>query len=203
MSDVLSQKKAGIARKEFRLTDTSVFIRERKNQKEWEYSVPYENIGFETVIKKEINTNKAFIVTAVLFAISLAGVAMLFIHPPQAKDRVMYFTMPLFAVLFAFLTVKGWLQRNLVYEYLTGGHKTIELFKDSPDLESYAAFKTALYEKVKTFHKKRLLYDEDMNTPFELFAERIYWLKRINAINEEEIQEFQRKLNTHQHRHLN
>jgi hypothetical protein len=203
MNEVLLQKKFGIGKKEFRLTENALAIRERKNQKEWEYSVPYEKIGFDTVIKKDLSTARGFWISVTLFVIGLVGMALLLIYPPQAKDRAMYGTMPLLTALVGLLTIKAWRQRNLVYEYLTGGEKNIEFFKSTPDEASYEAFKAALYERIKTVHKKRLLYDVDLNMPFETFADRIKWLKRMNAISDEEIQDFRRRLRQHQYRHLN
>src|SRR6478735_3155840 len=163
MNEVLRQKKFSITKKEFRLTETGVSINERKDQKEWEYTVPYEKIGFETVVKKDLANSKAFWMVAILFVFCLAGIVMLFVHPPEEKDKLMYVVVPGFAVMMGFLTIKGWLQRNLVYEYLTGGEKTIEFLKDEPNEAEYYRFKSALYDRIKAVYRKRLLYDADMN----------------------------------------
>ena len=128
---------------------------------------------------------------------------MLFVHPPEDRNRSMYVFVPLFTVLMGFLTIKGWLQRNLIYEYLTGGEKTIEFLKNEPNETEYSRFKSALYERIKAVYKKRLLYDADMNAPFEMFEDRIKWLRDIDAIGEDEVQDFKRKLQAHQQRHFN
>lgn len=203
MSEVLVQKKFGIARKEFRLTETGIAIHEKKNRHEWEYSVPYDRIGFETIIKKDNSTRYMPYAMGIVFIASLAWMLMLIIHPPMGKDQVNYMTAGIGILLFGMLTNKGWLQRNLSYEYLTGGEKTIEFFRNEPNERAYDQFKLALYEKMRGLHKKRLFHAADMNLPFEMHAERIEWLKHINAINEEEIHDFKRRLYQHQQKNWN
>lgn len=203
MDDQFKQKIFGIAKKEFTLTDNGLFVKDRKTHSEWEYMIPYTSIGHESTIKKETTAYRAFVVVCVLCALSFVWLVYLIVNPPPVGYREGYFTAPLFAVTFGLLAVKGWLQRNTAFEYLTGGIKTVELLLNCPNKEEYEDFKAALYDRIRNCHKQEFLSQANLNVPIEAHLQHIEWLKRMNAISDEEIAEFRQRLLQHQTKYLN
>ena len=202
MNATLRQRKAGLARKEFFLGDESLLIRETKRLQQWEYHVRYEDIGFETMIKRDIASKYAHYPLSVLSLATLLLIVACALRPGLLAP-VSYVSLGIWTLLLSFMTAKAWLQRNTVYEYLTGGAKTLEFFRHAPDEADYTAFINALYSRIRATHRKRLLDDADMNLPMEMHEAGIAWLKKIHAVNEDDIRAFERRLAMYQKRQWN
>jgi len=202
MNEVLTQKRVGLASKEFKLTDTGILVRETRQAQQWEYKVAYDDIGFDTMIKRDMSTKYVHLILSVLFGGSLVVLIACLLRPGVIAP-VNYISLGIWIILSGFLCIKAWLQRNTSYEYLTGGSKTLELFMNLPDEEAYNTFLSALYGRIKATHRKRLLDDADMNLPLEMHEPGIAWLKKIEAVSDEDILAFKRRHIMHQKRHWN
>jgi hypothetical protein len=197
MDEVLKQRRIGLASKEFKLTDGGILVRETRRAQQWEYRVSYNDIGFDTMIKRDLSTRYAHIIMSVLFVASLILLIASLLRPGLISP-VNYISLGGWIILSGFLCIKAWLQRNTSYEYLTGGSKNLELLMDVPDERTYNAFLSSLYDRIKATHRKRLLDDADMNLPLEMHEASIAWLKKIDAVSDEDILAFKRRHSMHQ-----
>ena len=185
MDNVKLIQKTTVGRNEFTLEDDVIHIKSKKNGQKWDYTVRYEQIGFE-IMRKVDTRNKigVYILTACTVLLGAMGGYALLTTPTGNEKSKIWFSMACFSV-FIIVTIKGWLARNVEYLYLTGGNKNIEMFSNVPNEAVVESFVEEINTRTRKKHLGNYLRVANRLSPDAQVAQ-LDWLVSIGAISEQE-----------------
>ncbi|AMM51874.1 hypothetical protein TH61_12760 [Rufibacter sp. DG15C] len=175
-----------LTKKEFYLERTGVKVISKSASENLEYTVKYEEIGFDQVKKQE----KGALFPAIFFWLMVALDLFLLYDTYINEEGVAMQGFWAFAGLFfGAMAVMATMQINRKVIFLTGGSKVLELLSNNPSTQEVDAFIEALYERIKNVYKSKYAVI-DPNLPEELMMERINWLFEMGVITQEEQEDY-------------
>jgi hypothetical protein len=130
----LSQKTLNDKRT-FQILEDRIFIKTWSFKENLEYSIKFDELGFDIFRKKEKRTLTAFYIFLALDALYIS----LLIISILDKDKMIGFWVATL-LFFIPLTILSYIQRYKNLVYLTGGSKNLELMNDKPNLETVNNF---------------------------------------------------------------
>ena len=147
-----------------------------------EYSIQFEELGFDLVKKRVKSANipfYCFLVFDLLYVwLLITSVA----SKEPFKQQLFWLGALLF---FSVVTVLAFYSRNKDVIYLTGGQRTLELFATRPDSHTVVAFIASIHQAMRHYYKdKAACFDQ--NLPYEVRLARLEWLseKQVISLNE-------------------
>ena len=147
-----------------------------------EYTIKFEELGFELVKKRVKSANIPFYCFLVfdLFYVGLLSTSVACKEP--FEQQLFWLGALLF---FSVLTVLAFYSRNKDVVYLTGGKQTLELFATRPDKHIVAAFIASIHQAMRRYYKEKAACF-DQNLPYEVRLARLEWLseKQVISLNE-------------------
>jgi hypothetical protein len=173
-------------KKELYLERTGVKVISKSLQENLEYTIKYEELGFDQV-KKQV---KGGLVGAIFFGLLVVLDLFLlvdsFFNQPDVALQVMW---ALIGVFFGTMMVVALMQNYRKVIYLTGGTKALELLTNKPSTQEVNAFIDALYDRIKGVYKTKYAVI-DPNLPEDFMMERINWLFEMGVITKEEQEDY-------------
>ncbi|WP_210490654.1 hypothetical protein [Rufibacter aurantiacus] len=176
------KQRAQFTKKEFYLEKTGVKVVSKTLQENLEYTIKYEELGFEQVKKQEKGAMIGVIFFGLLLLLDLYLLVDALINGERLVEVLMWAAS---AVFFGFLTVFALQSLNKEVVYLTGGTKVLELFRSSPSKGEVDNFIAALYEQIKCYYKNKFGNIEP-HLSREVHLARFEWLMEMGYIDEEE-----------------
>lgn len=150
-----------------------------------EYRIRYEDMGFELVKKRE----KAALLPACLLSlfsgISLYSFVVSFLHEGAGPVALLWISATLVSMVLAALAFSH-TNRDLVL--LTGGAKTLELFRGSPSNMEVDNFILSIHAHIQAYYKNKYGVVEQ-HLPQEVLIERFGWLREMGILSQEEHEE--------------
>jgi hypothetical protein len=190
MENVLLVQKTVIGKNEFTLEKDCIHARQKKNGEKWEFRMPYEQIGFDTVRKSDNQLKYALYICAplaVMFVIALVSSVIV------GRNKPVELLLFVFGIaFFTFFAMKSWVGRNIEYIYLQVGQKRIEMFSNVPDEQAVQNFIEEIHTRIRAKHKENFFKQPD-SIPLEIRIRQLNGLIAINAITEAERDDYLRK----------
>lgn len=187
----LHQKTFGDKR-HFKLSDDRVYIKTSTFKENLEYSLKYDELGFDIFKKRDKNAQGAFY-AFIAFDILYIYLLITSILDKDKPSMIAFWVAAL--LLFGLFTILSFQSRHKNLVYLTGGFKVLELMNDKPNESEVSNFIEQIHAKMKSYLKEKHI-QIDTTMPKEYHISQFKWLKEIKAINHEEYEELIQELDT-------
>lgn len=176
----LNQKQPLIER-EAKITETKVIYRSVIFGREFEVSVPYEDLSRdkETYIKTIQYSN---VIIGILSFFTF--VSLLFKNDKDFDNNAWMFWAALLTVAIAAYI----LTREVLWKVRVQNNTYLFFFKEKPDKETVNEFIETLFETRDKYLRETYFFEATKNLPYESQKNNIQWLRRIGAINRDEFQ---------------
>ncbi|WP_205502217.1 hypothetical protein [Rufibacter psychrotolerans] len=178
------------SKKEFTLGSTGVHVVSHSLRENLEYTVRYEDLGFDLVKRRE----KTALVPAILLSLFFFLEAYLLVdsiyHQQRPAEIIMW---ALSAAFFGVVAGMAFFQNNKDTVYLTGGAKVLEFSRHKPSTEAVETFIYHVHAQIRAFYKRKYGVI-DPNLPQDVLWERFKWLQEIGVITQEELEDLYMQL---------
>lgn len=174
-----------LSSKEFYLRKSGIRVINKNWKEDLEYRIRYEDLGFELVKKRE----KAALLPACLLSlfsgISLYSFVVSFLHLGAGPVPLLWISATLVSLVLAVFAFSH-TNRDLVL--LTGGNRTLELFRGKPTNLEVDHFIMSLHAHMQAYYKDKYGVIEQ-HLPQEELLERFGWLREMGILSQEEHEE--------------
>ena len=185
------EQKRMFGRKKFRLNDNNVEIYDKKINEEIEFSVDYLDLGVDTVKKSIKNSMFVELFFWAFFLIQFGLLIESLVFESENKGMLVFWSLGSGFFLGMIFLIRWQPGKKLIY--LTGGQKSIEFFQEKPNKKAVETFIGELKNRIRKAYKNEYLKWED-KTPVEQKIGQLEWLKRIKILDENDFEEFMRKV---------
>ena len=172
-------------KKEFLLTKAGVRVISKEINENLEYTIKYEELGFDIIKKREKTAIFPAIVLLFFFLLEMYLLIDAIVHRESSAQIVMWL---LSAVFFGLIAGLAFYRTNKDVVYLTGGAKVLELIRDKPSVQIVDHFIQNIHAAMRVRYKNKFAII-DHHLPQEMQIENLRWLKDLGVIDEEEHEE--------------
>ncbi|TAG24798.1 MAG: hypothetical protein EAZ32_11065 [Cytophagia bacterium] len=187
----LYQKTFGDKR-HFKLSDDRIDINTKSFKENLEYSIKYEELGFDVFRKREKNAQGAFIFFLALDLLYICMIIVSYLEKDKPSMIAFWVGALFFFGIFTIITYKF---RHNSWVYLTGGFKVLEIMNDKPSEDDVQKFIENIHSRMRSYLKKKHT-DIDISMPKDYYVSQFKWLKEIKAIDDIEFKELITELDT-------
>jgi hypothetical protein len=170
---------------EVNIEDNHLTVKRKTQKEDLDYQIKFEELGFELFKKVDRSTNFGFYFFGISNILMIYGLFKAITgHEPLSSILICISCI----VLFGFLCVSAYKERNKEIIYLSGGSKALELLATDPDRETVSAFIDDIHNAMRAYYR-RIYTDFEEDTPYEEKLAVLKWLREIKSITDEEFNE--------------
>jgi hypothetical protein len=178
-------QKGWSAQNEITIGEDHLKVISKTIKEDLEYTISFQDLGFETVRKIDRSTNFGFYFFLIATLVFLyAIVKAIYTHESLSSILIGFFVV----ILTGFLSLSAYKRSNKKIIYLSGGTKVLELLDTKPDPQTLSVFIDEVHNAIRAYYK-RVNTDFDDNTPYEERLFVLKWLKEMKSITDEEFNE--------------
>ncbi|MFN8346885.1 MAG: hypothetical protein U0X91_17925 [Spirosomataceae bacterium] len=172
-------------KKYFRILDDKIFVKSSSFTEKLEYSIKFEDLGFD-IFRKEDKNKKIVFYFFLILDIMYIILLITGLIDGDSLNMIGFWIAAL--CFFLPLTVISFLNGNKSLVYLTGGTKVLEMMNNRPNESIVNDFIGQIHKRMRIYFKGKYGYIEP-SLPKEYLRNQFKWLKEIEAISEGEYNE--------------
>ena len=171
--------------KEFKITNNGVQVKIKEFTEDLEYTIKFDELGFDIQKRKIKNGQYAFYFFVILTPLYAWFLIESFLDNSTLQMKLFW----IFGlVFFLMLAIFSFIDRKRSVIYLTGGFKSLELFGAKPDEDTVQKFIGTLHQSMREYY--RLKYAKfDLGTPLDVYAQNLKWLNEMQVISKSEFEQ--------------
>ena len=178
-------QKGWSVKNEVNIQDDHLTVKRKTIKEDLEYSIKFEELGFEIIKKIDRSTNFGFYFFGIFDIILVYGLFKGIYNHERLSGIIIGF---LCLILFGFLCISSYKRRNQETIFLSGGSKVLELLATKPDRETVSGFIDDVHNAIRAYYKNKYTrFDND--TPYEEKVSILKWLKEVKYITDKEFDE--------------
>ncbi|AWM32105.1 hypothetical protein [Hymenobacter nivis] len=168
--------------KTVRITPTGLRVQTKNLREELDYTLQFDDLGFDTVRQRVKSANLPFYCFLVFDGLYVWLLVTSVRHHEPFKQQLFWLGALLF---FSALTGFAFFHRNKDVVHLTGGARTLELLATRPDAPRVALFIAAVHQAMRDYHKARYAA-LDAHLPYAARLGRLQELRERHVVSDEE-----------------